>query len=167
MTETVVTIGKIVAPHGVRGDVRVVPLTDFPERFQATKQVRLEDGAVLTISSVKKHKQFILVKFKDLDSIEAVEHLRGKLLQVARKDAVKLPAGHFYIFDLIGLDVYTIDDEPLGKVTDVLRTGSNDVYVVENAEKVQVLIPALKEVVRQIDIENKRMIVKLQEEWEA
>jgi 16S rRNA processing protein RimM len=163
---TLIAIGKAVAPHGVRGDVRVIPLTDYPERFQKTAEVRLEDGRVLAVEGAKYHKQFVLLKFRGLDDRDAVDFLRGKLLMVDRDNLVKLPAGHYFVFDIVGLKVYDEAGVCLGTVTDVIATGANDVYVAEQEGKPPVLIPALKEVVRAIDIPGGRMTVRLQEEWE-
>jgi 16S rRNA processing protein RimM len=163
---TLIAIGKAVAPHGVRGDVRVVPLTDFPDRFLTMKKVRLEDGRVLDIESAKYHKQFVLLKFRGLDDRNAVENLRGKLLMVDRDGLVKLPAGHYYIFDIIGLKVFDESGAALGTVTDVLATGANDVYIAEQEGQKPLLIPALKDVVREIDVPGGRITVRLQEEWE-
>ena len=160
-----IVIGKIGAPQGVRGEVRVTPLTDFPERFRELKTALLDDGTSLPIESVRYHQQFVLLKFRGMDNRNDIEHLRGKLIKVERKDLVQLPAGHYYIFDIVGLEVYTEEKEYLGKVTDVLETGSNDVYIVEQKDKQPLLIPALKSVVLQIDIPSGKMIVKLQE-WE-
>ncbi len=164
---SLIAVGKAVAPHGVRGDVRVVPLTDYPERFQKTKEVRLEDGRILAVESAKFHKQFVLLKFRGLDDRDAVEFLRGKLLLVGRDDLVKLPAGHYFIFEIVGLKVYDEAGACLGTITDVLATGANDVYIAEKqpGEK-PILIPAIKEVVRAIDLPGGRMTVRLQEEWE-
>lgn len=159
-----ITIGKAVAPHGVRGDVRVVPLTDFPERFSSLKTVRLDDGRVLTVEGAKYHKQFVLLKFRGLDDRNAVEPIKGKLLQVGRADLVPLPEGHYYIFDIIGLEVFDEAGASLGRVADVLATGANDVYITEREGSKPLLIPAIKEVVRSIDIPGGRMVVKLQEE---
>lgn len=164
--QSLITIGKAVAPHGVRGDVRVVPLTDFPDRFLKLKEVRLDDGRVLAVEAAKHHKQFVLLKFRGLDDRTAVEPLRGRLLQVGRADLVALPAGHYYIFDIIGLQVFDEDGASLGKITDVLATGANDVYIADREGQPPLLIPALKDVVRLIDIPGGRMVVKLQEEWD-
>ena len=165
MMDNMIVIGKIGAPQGVRGEVRVTPLTDFPERFRELKTALLDDGTSLPIESVRYHQQFVLLKFRGMDNRNDIEHLRGKLIKVERKDLVQLPAGHYYIFDIVGLEVYTEEEEYLGKVTDVLETGSNDVYIVEQKDKQPLLIPALKSVVLQIDIPSGKMIVKLQE-WE-
>jgi 16S rRNA processing protein RimM len=166
MSNNLITIGKIVAPHGVRGDVRVIPLTDFPERFQKLKTIILDKGITLDIEKVKYHKQAVLLKFHGLDDMNAVEHLRGKLIQIEPKDLVVLPEGQYYHFDIIGLKVYTVSGDYLGVITDILVTGSNDVYIIEQNDKPPVLIPALREVVTNIDIAGGQMIVKLQEEWE-
>ncbi|MGI6091460.1 MAG: 16S rRNA processing protein RimM [Veillonellaceae bacterium] len=166
MRNELIVIGQIVAPHGVRGDVRVFPHTDFPERFAKTKRVVLEDGSALDVENAKFHKQFVLVKFRNVNTMNDAEKLRGKLLHVNRQDVVPLPEGHFYHFDIIGLKVYTESGEYLGIVTDILETGSNDVYVTEQEDQKPILIPALKEVVLKIDIPSGRMTVKLQEEWE-
>lgn len=162
-----VIIGKIIAPHGVRGDIRIQPLTDFPERFADLKKISLEDGTVLEITDVRNHKGQILAKFKNYNDRNLVEQLRGKLITVPRNQAVVLPKGHFYIFDLIGLEVFEESGNFLGNLTDVLQTGSNDVYVVEKSDSTKpILIPALKKVVLDINIETKKMLVKLQEELE-
>ncbi|HWR38652.1 MAG TPA: ribosome maturation factor RimM [Patescibacteria group bacterium] len=165
MNQQNISIGKIVAPHGVRGDVRVIPLTDFPDRFQSMKEIILEDGVSLTVENVNYHKEFVLLKFKGLEDKNAVEKLRGKEIRVTKDQLVKLPEGHFYTFDIIGLQVQTEDGETLGRVTDVIATGSNDVYVVEQNGKVT-LVPALKQVVQRIDLAAGLMVVRLQEEWE-
>ncbi|WP_425060820.1 Ribosome maturation factor RimM [Sporomusa carbonis] len=167
MPETdLITIGKIVAPHGVRGDVRILPLTDFPDRFYDMKAAFVENCGQLKLEAVRKHKQFILLKFAGIDTMNDAERLRGKLIKIGREDLVKLPEGQYYIFDIIGLNVITEDGEQLGVVTDVLQPGSNDVYVVEQQGKRELLIPAIKEVVKKIDIAAKQMVVKLQEEMD-
>jgi 16S rRNA processing protein RimM len=161
-----IAIGKAVAPHGVRGDVRVIPLTDFPDRFRTTETVQLEDGRTLDIESVKYHKQFVLLKFRGIDDRDAAQALKGKLLMVGRADLVKLPDGHYYIFDIVGLKVFDETGANLGTVTDVLATGANDVYIAEREGHKPLLIPAIKDVVREIDVPGGRMTVRMQEEWE-
>ena len=167
MNDNMISIGKIIAPQGVRGEVRVVPLTDFPERFRDLKLAQLDDGTSLSVESVRYHQQFVLLKFRGMDNRNDIEHLRGKLIQIEHKDLVPLPTGHYYIFDIVGLEVFTEEEEYLGKVTDVLETGSNDVYVVEQKDKQPLLIPALKTVVLKIDVAGGKMVVKLQEVWES
>ncbi len=166
MSDKMIKIGQIVAPQGVRGEVRVLPLTDFPERFKSLKVARLDDGTSLQVESVRYHQQFVLVKFVGLDNRNLVEHLRNKLIEIERKDLMPLPEGHYHVFDIIGLSVYNEQDEFLGKISDILQTGSNDVYMVEQQDKQPLLIPGLKSVVLKIDIPGGKMVVKLQEEWE-
>ena len=157
-----VVIGKISAPHGVRGEVRIVPLTDFPERFENLKTVFLEDDSKMELESVKFSNKFIIAKFKNINSRNDIEIFNGKLLMLNRSDIPSLPEGEYYNFDIIGLEV--IDDKgvKLGKISEILKTGSNDVYVVD-AEK-QILIPALKKVVKEININDGFMKVELLEE---
>ena len=166
MSDNMIIIGKITGPQGVRGEVRVMPLTDFPERFKDLKIALLDDGKRLPVESVRYHQQVILLKFAGLDDRNSIEHLRGKLIQIERKDLVPLPEGHYHVFDIIGLSVYNEEEECLGKISDVLQTGSNDVYVVEQQNKQPLLIPGLKSVVLHVDIAGGKMTVKLQEEWE-
>ncbi len=164
--DQLIVVGKIVAPHGVRGDVRVIPLTDFPERFDGLKRVFLDDGNELAIENVKNHNQLLILKFVGLNSRNDIESLRGRLLKIPKTEAVRLPSGEFYVFDIIGLKVFDDAGSYLGVVSDVLKTGSNDVYVVDQEDKRQLLIPALKKVITKIDIPTGQMSVKLQEEWE-
>ncbi|MEN6413497.1 MAG: ribosome maturation factor RimM [Veillonellales bacterium] len=166
MAEQLIAVGKIVAPHGVRGDVRVIPLTDFPQRFQKSKNILLEDRTCLTIEQVKYHNRFVLLKFRTFNTINEVESLKGKILYVEEKDVVPLPVGQYYHFQIVGLQVYTDQGKYIGTITDILETGSNDVYVVEQEGSKPVLIPALKKVVQKVDVANGQMMVKLQEEWE-
>jgi len=168
-TQELFSIGKIVAPHGVRGDVRIIPMTDFPQRFYDLKEVYLDDhGQLAAIENVRPHQNFFLIKLFGYNCMDSAATLRGKFLKVRRDQLVSLPEGHYYIFDIIGLRAFTEDGDFLGEITDVLETGSNDVYVVNQKEEISktpLLIPALKEVVKKIDIENSQVIVRLQEEW--
>ncbi|MDD4170344.1 MAG: ribosome maturation factor RimM [Desulfotomaculaceae bacterium] len=167
MAEEYICIGKILNTQGNRGAVRILPLTDYPERFQQMEQVRVLVNDLpreLVIEKSYPHKKFIILKFKELQDMNAAEELKGGLLVVTRNELMPLAEGSFYIFDLIGIDVYDYDctGNYLGKITDVLLTGANDVYVVENGPK-PVLIPALKKVVKEIDLTGRRMVVELPE----
>ena len=156
-----VVIGKISAPHGVRGEVRIVPLTDFPERFENLKTVFLEDDSKMELESVKFSNKFIIAKFKNINSRNDIEIFNGKLLMLNRSDIPSLPEGEYYNFDIIGLEVIDDKGSKLGKITEVLKTGSNDVYVVEG--KKQILVPALKKVVKEINLVDGFMKVELLE----
>jgi 16S rRNA processing protein RimM len=163
-----IAIGKITAPHGVRGEFRLFPLTDFPERFKTLETAYLQDGRQVKVEYARPHKQFFLVKLQGFDTPEVIATLRNMTLEVDQTDVAALPPGHFYIFDIIGMQVVTEEEEDLGTVVEVLETGSNDVYVVEknvegSTKKQQILIPALKTVVLCIDVPTKKMVVRLPE----
>lgn len=162
-----VKIGKILAPHGVKGEFRILPLTDFPDRFKTLTKAYLADGRPIVVESARPHKQFFLLKLKGFDTPEAVAPLRNMTLEVDRDAVAPLPPGHYYIFDLIGMHVFTETGEALGSISDVLETGSNDVYVVDalsgHKKSPQILIPALKNVVLQINVAEKKMVVRLPE----
>jgi len=161
-----IIVGKIVAPHGVRGDVRIFPLTEFPDRFHNLKTIFVEDVGQLQLVSARSHKKFVLLKFTGIDTMDDARKLSGKLMKIDRKELIKLPEGRYYIFDIIGLTVVTEEGETLGIITDVLQPGSNDVYVVEQQGKSRLLVPAIKEVVKKIDIAAKQMIIKPQQEMD-
>ncbi len=157
-----IIIGRIGAAHGIRGEVRVNPMTDFPERFHDMTAVYV-DNALLEIESVRYHGDKILMKFKGYETRNDAETLKGKMLSVPRSEAMPLNEGEYYTFDIIGLDVVDVDGNALGKVTNVLETGSNDVYVVKSDEGKEILVPALKAVVKEINIDESRMVVDLPE----
>jgi len=165
VAEELITVGEIVNAHGVTGAVRVLPCTDFPERFASMHEarVRLKDTQrVFTIERTFPHKRFIIMKFREVNDMNAALALKGGLIQVARNELMALPPGHYYIFDIVGLEVFTIAGERLGVVSRVLRTGANDVYVVRGDDE-ELYLPALKSVVRAIDLEARRMVVVLPE----
>ena len=165
MADGRVVIGKAGAPHGLRGEVRVIPLTDFPERFESLREVFIGER-VFHVEHVHYHRQFVLLTLAECTSREAAAQLTGELLRVAREDAAPLAEGEFYTFDIIGLAVLDMAGERLGEVTNVLKTGSNDVYVVKKPDGSELLVPALKNVVREIDIAGGFLRVDLQEELE-
>ncbi len=159
-----IEIGKIINTHGVRGHVKVMPFTDYPERFRKMKSVFLQkrngNVAEYAIEEVKYVKNTVLLKLQGVNDMDAAQLLKDSLLVVERKDAVKLPKDTYYIFDLIDCKVYE-QEAYLGIVTDVLETGSNDVYVVKDENEKELLIPALGWVVLSVDIANKKIQVQL------
>ncbi len=157
-----IIIGRIGAAHGIRGEVRVNPMTDFPERFHDMTEVYV-DNALLEIEAVRYHGDKILMKFMGYETRNDAETLKGKMLSVPRSEAMPLNEGEYYTFDIIGLDVFDVDGNALGKVTNVLETGSNDVYVVKSDDGKEILVPALKAVVKEINIDESRMVVDLPE----
>lgn len=166
MTDQYITVGKIVNTHGNRGMVRLLPLTDFPERFEQGKSLTVNvpggPSRKLQIEKSFPHKKFIIIQFREITDMNGAEKLKGAVIQVGQEEIRPLPVGSYYIFQILGLDVYDSQDSYLGKVKDVLETGSNDVYIVEKgAGERPLLIPALKSVVLSVDLERQRITVSL------
>jgi len=158
------TVGKIICSWGVRGQVKVEPLTDDPKRFKKLSEVFIEftDSTVIyKIESVSFLKDYFpLIKLEGINSKLEAETLRGYYLKIPRKYAVRLPKGHFFICDIIGLSVFDEFGTYIGIIKDVLQTGANDVYVVEMQDKNEVLIPAIRQVVKSIDLESDKMVIR-------
>lgn len=163
--EQLLQVGVISSTHGVRGEVKVFPTTDDPQRFKSLKNVILDTGKEqipLEIQGVKFFKQFVILKFKGIDNINDIERYKRRSLFVTREDAVELEEDEYYIADLIGMDVITDEDEE-GKLVDVIETGANEVYVVEFDKYGEVLIPAIHDCILDVDIEAMSMKVHLLE----
>lgn len=160
--ENMLRVGVITSPHGVRGEVKVFPTTDDMNRFKKLKTVILDTGKeqkTLTIEQVKFFKNMAILKFKGFDNINDVEMWRQKDLLITRDQAVKLNPDENFIVDLIGLQVVTDEGETLGVMQDVLQTGANDVYVVKMESGKEVLLPAIKDCILQVDLEKGEMLV--------
>ena len=158
-----ITTGSILTAHGIRGEVKVKPATDNPRRFRKGGRLFLGEGEeALVIERVRPDKNDILIlKFKDHDDRNWAEAQRGKLLCVNREDVTALPEGEYYIFQLEGIAVYE-GDTYLGSIKEVMQNGTNDVYMTENRDTgCGLMIPALKQVVKEVDIAAKRMVVEL------
>ena len=164
--EDLLQVGLITSTPGVRGEVKVYPTTDDPRRFRRLKEVVLDTGKEkmnLEIEGVKFFKQFVILKFKGLDNINDIEKYRQKSLYVTRKNAVRLQRDEYFIADLIGLKVQDEDGKELGTVKDVIETGANDVYEVEMADGKSLLLPAIKQCILNVDVENGTMQVHVLE----
>lgn len=151
-------VGLIARPHGVHGDVKVIPLTDNPERFRELKEAFIENNGAyepVLVSNARVQPDAAFVTLSCSKSIEDAERLRNLYLCVDRIHAVRLPEGSYFIADLIGCDVFDSDGNDLGRLTDVLETGANDVYVIEGSRRL--LVPALKKLLKSVDIANKRI----------
>lgn len=162
--EDFLQVGVITSMHGVRGEVKVYPTTDEPERFKKLKKVILDDGRTRTeeeITSVKFFKNMVILKFRGFDSRDDVERLRQAKLLVTREQAVPLKKDEYYIADLIGLSAVSDEGEELGTISDVLQTGANDVYVISRESTPDLLVPAIRDCIRKVDIEEGRMTVHL------
>lgn len=158
-------VGVITQTHGIRGEVKVFPTTDDTGRFKKLKSVIADTGnkrLVLHVSGVKFFKQFVILKFQEYDDINDIEFLKNAKLLVERENAVKLNKNEYFIADLIGLKVFTDQDEELGTLIDVLQTGANDVYIIKNDTE-EILVPAIKDCILDTDIENGIMRIHLLE----
>jgi len=157
-----ITIGKILKPRGVRGEVKVLSLTDIPDRFEHLRAVTVElaqgQDLDLEIEGVSYYKGFVFLRFVGYFSREAAQQLVGGLLQVKRSSVPKLPEGSFYHFEILDSRVYTDTGQYLGMVTDILETGTHDVYVVQGHGR-EYLIPSNKEIVRQINREQRTIVI--------
>lgn len=157
-------VGQIVNTFGIKGMVKVMPFTDDIRRFDKLDKVYIEKNKSkkeYKIEEVKYHKNIVLIKFEGIDKIEQAEELRNSYLTVSRDSVEELEEGRYYIVDLLGLDVYTDEQVLLGTLDDIFNTGSNDIYVVKNKEGKQILLPAIEDVIKQVDLENKKIIVHL------
>lgn len=161
--EQFLQVGIITSTHGIRGEVKVFPTTDDAARFKKLKKVLLDTGKErleLEIQSVKFFKQFVIVKFKGIDNINDIERYKGKSLLVPRENAVPLKKDEYYIGDLIGMEVFT-EEGRFGVLKDVMETGANEVYIVDSDEHGEVLIPAIRQCILDVDVEGKRMKIRL------
>ena len=157
-------IGQVVNIFGIKGMIKVKPFTENIKRFDKLTKIYIKKKNTekeYEIEEVKYHKNMVLIKLKGIDTVEEAEKLRDGYLQVDRKDEEPLEEGTYYIVDMIGLEVYTDDENILGKLEDIYNTGSNDIYVVKNEQGKQILLPAISEVIQKIDMENKKIIVHL------
>lgn len=162
--EDLLQVGVITSTHGIRGEVKVFPTTDDPNRFRKLKQVILDTGKEqldMEIASVKFFKNQVIVKFKGIDDINDVEKYRKAGIYVTRENAVPLGENEYFIADLIGLRVISDEEEELGVIDDVLQTGANDVYIVKKEQTPDLLIPAIKDCIKNVNIEEGTMIVHL------
>ena len=160
--EDMLRVGVISSTHGVRGEVKVFPTTDDPARFEELETVLLDTGkekVELEIAGVKFFKNMVILKFKGYDSINSVERYRGRDVWVTRKQAAPLGEDENFVADLIGLAVVTDGGETLGTMKDVMFTGANDVYVVERGNGKELLLPAIKDCILDVDLENGVMTV--------
>ena len=162
--EQLLQVGVITQPHGVRGEVKVFPTTDDPVRFKKLKKVILDTGKEkldLEVEHVKFFKQFFIVKFKEFDNINDIERYKRCPLLVTIENAVPLEEDEYFVADMIGMKVMTEDGTEFGTLSDVMETGANDVYVIDSKEHGEVLMPAIKECVLNVDMESGIITVHL------
>ena len=157
-------VGTIVNTQGLKGDVRIMPSTDDPSRFDLLDHALLDlNGSIkrCDIERVWYHKQFVIVKFKGFDDINAAETLRGALVKIEAQFALPLSENEYYLRDLYDLKVFTDEGVELGELTNIIQTGANDVYSVKMANGRDVLLPAIKDCILSVDVPAKRMVVHL------
>jgi 16S rRNA processing protein RimM len=155
------TIGKIVALFGIRGEVKVFPMSDIPGRFAQLESVYLTPDYVgYAIESVRPYKgDMLLLKFAGIDDVNAAETLRNCDICIPLEQLAHLPPDSYYQHDILGLQVYTLEEKEIGPIVDILPTGGNDVYVIKTTGGQQVLIPAVKAVIKQVDLRRKKMYI--------
>ncbi|WP_123054071.1 ribosome maturation factor RimM [Clostridium sp. JN-1] len=156
-------IGQIINTHGINGEVKVYPLTDDIKRFKNLKKVYI-DGEENKVVSCKVQPKVVILKIEGIDSIDEAIKYKQKYIEVPREDAVKLQEGSYFIADIIGCDVIDENGIEYGKVADVIQTKNNDVYWIKEGK--ELLIPALKNIVVNIDVENKKITIKPADTWQ-
>jgi len=156
--EEFVAIGRVLAPWGRLGILKVEPATDFPERFNPSSLIYI-DNQPLTIDAVTWRKGMAFIKLSGIDSPDDAEELRHKEIQIPRRLVKPLPQGQYYHFQLIGLQVWTTKGKLLGSIERILNTGANDVYIVTGGQK-EFLIPAIEDVVKEVDLAEGRMVIE-------
>ena len=164
MSQEFIVIGKVVSAQGNKGEVNVLPLTDSIDRFNNLDNVFLRNKNSQTILNVEKiriRKNMVILKLKDIENIQEAKMIVGSILEVERKNAVKLSKDTYFTFEIIGLEVYTENNIFLGKVENIISTGSNDVYVVKRKDKEELFIPAIHDVVKNINLEKKRITINM------
>lgn len=167
--EELYQVGSITQTHGIRGEVKVFPLTDDISRFKNMKNLLLDggkDGYInLEVENVRPQKNLVILKFKGIDNINDIEKYKGKGLYVTKENRVPLKEDEYFIADLIGCEVYldTDSDNKFGVISDVLETGANDVYEIEMEKGGTVLVPAIKDCVLKVDVANGRVDIHLLE----
>ena len=162
--EDLLKVGVITTTHGVRGEVKVFPTTDDAERFLELEYVLLDTGRELRrldIKNVRFFKNLVILKFDGIDNINDIEKYKGKDLWIPREEAQELEDDEYYIADLQGLNVVLEDGTEFGTLRDVMETGANDVYIIDSNEHGEVLLPAIKECILDVDLEKNTMTVHL------
>ena len=157
-------LGQIVNVKGLKGEVKVNSFTDDNTKFERIPKVFVKQKDSMKEYEIEKvgyNKNQVIIKFKEINTIEEAEKLRNSYIVVDRDILGELPEGVYYIADLIGLDVYTEDNEYIGKVDDIYNTGSNDIYVIKDEMGKQKLLPGIDEVIKKVDLDNNRIIVNI------
>lgn len=159
-----IAVGRLRRPHGVRGEIMMEVLTDFPERLRSGKRVFVgEEHQPMTIARVRPHQNILLVSFRGIDTPEAVAAFRNQYVYVHKSDLPKLPEGEYYHHELLGLSLVDESGRPLGVLEEILETGANDVYLARTPEGKELLIPAIPDVILDINLPARQIRIRLQE----
>lgn len=158
-----IVIGKIVAPHGVRGEFRIMPLTEHPERYADRKKVRLDNGRELTVLSLRQHKNVLLMQTQEVTTMDEAELLRGREIVVEPDELPPLPEGQFYVRDILGFTVSTPDGTLVGTMKDVITPATTDVFVIATPEGKELMVAAIEDNILDIDWEKRTVTVRLPE----
>lgn len=153
-----ITIGRILTPWGVKGKLKVKLETDFPHRFAPGAEVYI-DQQPMTIEDAEWHGRKLVIKLNAINSVKEAQKLLGKTIEIPQSLAQPLPEGQYYHFQLIGLEVRTTQGELLGKISEILTTPSNDVYLIRNV-KGEILVPAIGDVVKSVDLEKGQLVIE-------
>ncbi|MGM7720350.1 ribosome maturation factor RimM [uncultured Metabacillus sp.] len=165
MSEKWFNVGKIVNTHGIRGEVRVISKTDFAEeRYEPGNKLYIfkegsNDPIEVVVESHRVHKNFDLLTFEGMNSIQDVEHFKGSLLKINEEQLTDLDEGEFYFHEIIGCKVYSDEGEEIGTIREILATGANDVWVIKRKAGKDLLIPYIEEIVKDVDVEVKKVII--------
>ncbi|GAA0375087.1 ribosome maturation factor RimM [Paenibacillus motobuensis] len=169
MSDTLLMVGKIVNTHGIRGELKILPHTDFPEvRFAPKSKLKIvnpDSGVItdVTVASARPVKQMYVVRFEGYDNINLVEKYKGCELKVTKEESVELPDNEYYFYEIIGCRVVSDEGEELGVIEEILRPGANDVWVVKMPSRKQLLLPVIDDVVLDVDVKSKLVKVHLLE----
>lgn len=167
MAENLKTVGKIANTHGIRGELKIVPETDFPERFEIGNELIIVDSlnkqTPVTVQTSRLHKNLFIVQFAGFTNINDVEKYKGALLKIDAKNQLPLEEGEYYYHEIIGCKVITEEGQELGLISEVLTPGANDVWVVALPKGKQLLLPVIDDVILDVDVVNKMIRIHLME----
>ena len=158
MSEKFIIIGKITSTQGNKGEVKVMSLTEEIGRFENLKKIYINKN-IFEISKSRAVRNNVILKLVEINKIEEAKNIVGHFVEINKNEAIKLPMDSYFLHEIIGLDVYLENNEYLGMIKDIIKTGSNDVYIVKNKEGKEILIPAIKQVVKMIDMDKKKMVI--------
>ncbi|MFU0823902.1 ribosome maturation factor RimM [Clostridium sp.] len=161
--EQFLTVGKIINTHGIKGEIKVLPATDDVRRFENLKEAYI-DNNLIQIEGYKFQPGKVILKIEGINSIDEAKKLKNKYIKIQREQAVKLPEDAYYEADIIGCIVYDENGEELGTIDEIIYTGSNEVYWIKGNK--ELLIPAIKDIIVKVDIENKKIIIRPVDVWQ-